>query len=455
MSRKYHGGDAFRRRPPAMRDPRRSRFRLAGLLSAGKQARRGLAERLLAGVLLAVALAGVVLIPRLLVGPPPGHELGVGAPNMTVPPVVLAPGLPGHKAEHQTSAGLQGGSNPVDVVPAAGTSRAATPTSPVTSPATQKPPRTQPQPSPSTSPSPQPQPEPAPQPTTQGRVSTPLAPGLTACDGTYGGTGRDVVVPGGATCVLTDGTRIAHDLTIAPGGTLVDPAVTVGHDLVAHNPAGISIHGDSVGHDLRIDGLTGAAGIRDEICSTTVGHNLIVERGLAAAGTFDIGGSCPDGGNTVGHDLIVTGNANAVVVAGNSVGHALRVDGVQQSKAPKPKPKPPHKPKSPKPQGKPEPPKPQHKPKPPKPAKPNGKPKAPKPPKPAKPHDRPKPSNPAKPAKPAKPPKPTKPTKPTKPAKPAKPPKPTKPAKPPKPAKPAEPPKPTNPGNGNGHGPKP
>ena len=124
---------------------------------------------------------------------------------------------------------------------------------------------------------------------------TPLAPKTTTCNGTFSGTGKDVVVPSGATCVLMHGTAITHDLTVSPGGTLIDSAVTVGHDLVAHSPAGISIDGGSVGHDLRIEGLSGSAGAQNRICNTTVGH-----------------------------DLVVAGNANAVALAGNSVGHDLR-----------------------------------------------------------------------------------------------------------------------------------
>jgi cell division septation protein DedD len=128
---------------------------------------------------------------------------------------------------------------------------------------------------------------------------------------------------------------------VSPGGTLIDSAVTVGHNLVAHSPAGISIDGGSVGHDLRIEGLSGSAGGQNRISNTTVGHDLVVE-----------------------------GNANAVALAGNSVGHDLRVDGATASNhaAPKP-PAPPH------PAPKPKPPKPHHEPKLPEPPKSQDKPK--------------------------------------------------------------------------------
>jgi hypothetical protein len=308
------------------------------------------AERVLAGVLLAVAVAGAVLIPRLLVGPSPQHELGVGAPSMTGPPVVLAPSLPAQKSRPQIAAGPQSHATHVGVVPSASTSRPAAQPHPATSPAVHEPPpRTQPQSQPPA------QPDTPTPPTPHALAPTPLAPKTTTCNGTFNGTGKDVVVPGGATCVLVHGTAITHDLTVSPGGTLIDPAVTVGHNLVAHSPAGISIDGGSVGHDLRIEGLSGSAGGQNRISNTTVGHDLVVE-----------------------------GNANAVALAGNSVGHDLRVDGATASHhvAPKPPAPPKHPAQAPKP---PKPPKPHHEPKlslPPKPHPDHPKPQHTPPPKP-------------------------------------------------------------------------
>ena len=292
------------------------------------------AERVLAGVLLAIAVAGAVLIPRLLVGPSPQHELGVGAPSMTGPPVVLAPGLPAQKAQPQVAAGLQSHATHVGVVPSASTSRPAAQPRPATGPAVHGPP-------PRTQPHPQPQPpaqQDTPPPTPHALAPTRLAPKTTTCNGTFSGTGKDVVVPSGATCVLVLGTAITHDLTVSPGGTLIDPGATVGHDLVAYSPAGISIDGGSVGHDLRIEGLSGSAGGQNRICNTTVGHDLVVE------------------GNA----------ANAVALVGNSVGHALRVAGATASRHAAPKP-----------------------PKPPKPSKPHHEPKLSLPPKPHLDHPKP------------------------------------------------------------------
>jgi hypothetical protein len=154
-------------------------------------------------------------------------------------------------------------------------------------------------------------------------VST-LASGTTSCNGTFSGTGKDVTVPSGATCILARGTTVAHDLTVEPGGTLIAAGVTVGHDLRASNPAGIAISGDRVGHDLRVDGISGSAtGGRNYISGSSVGHDMVVQGGLGSAGPFAVGGA--DGGNSVGHDLVVAGNRNTVTVTGNSVGHRSRL----------------------------------------------------------------------------------------------------------------------------------
>jgi hypothetical protein len=336
---------AVRPRPPAVQYLRRLRFPPEWLSRAAARARSGLAERVLAGVLLAVAVAGAVLIPRLLVGPSPQHELGVGAPSMTGPLVVLAPGQPAHKSQPQTAAGPPSHATRIDIVPSARATQPVARQRPATSPAVHGPP-------PATQPQPQPQPpaQADPPPTAHALAPTPLAPKTTTCNGTFSGTGKDVVVPSGATCVLVHGTAVTHDLTVTPGGTLIDPAATVGHDLVAHSPAGISIDGGSIGHDLRIERLSGSAGVQSRICDTTVGHDLVVQGGLASAGPFGIGGDgCPDGGNTVGHDLVVAGNANAVAVAGNSVGHDLRIAGLAPIRHAPPPPHPVRKPTPPKP----------------------------------------------------------------------------------------------------------
>ncbi len=188
---------------------------------------------------------------------------------------------------------------------------------------------------------------------------TALSPDTTSCDGTYSGTGRDVIVPGGGTCVLVAGTTVTNDLTVAPGGTLIDPTVTVKHDLIARDPAGIVISGDSIGHDLRIEGLSGSATqTGNSVCDTQVGHDLEIEGGLSSAGAVQVG-NCPNGGNTVGHDLEIEDNANAIVIDENTVGHDLEVErnanavvGTQNSvghdlevdgQDPKPKPDPPPK----------------------------------------------------------------------------------------------------------------
>src|SRR4029453_7229245 len=148
------------------------------------------AERVLAGILLAGAGPGAFLIPGLLVGRSPQHEFGVGAPTMTGPPVVLAPGLPAQKSQPQAAAGPQSHATHAGVVPTASTSQPAAQPHPATSPIVHGPP-------PRTQPLPQPQPpaQPDTPPTPHALAPTPLASNTTTCHGTFSGTGKDVVVP--------------------------------------------------------------------------------------------------------------------------------------------------------------------------------------------------------------------------------------------------------------------
>jgi hypothetical protein len=216
---------AVRRLPPAVNSLRWG-LPAERLSRVAAQARRGLAERVLAGVLLAVAVTGAVLIPQLLVGPSPQHELGVGAPSVTGPPVVLAPGLPAQKSQPQAAAGLQSHATHVGVVTSASTSsQPAAQELPVTSPAARRPPGAQPRP----------QPQPEAQSTIHALTPVALAPGAPTCNGTYSDTGKDVVVPSGATCP-DRGNRAGHDLVVVGNANAVARA------------------GNSVRHDLRIDG---------------------------------------------------------------------------------------------------------------------------------------------------------------------------------------------------------
>ena len=118
-----------------------------------------------------------------------------------------------------------------------------------------------------------------------------LNPGTTTCNGFYTGTGKDVVVPGGATCTLLPGTSVTHDTTVQKGGTLNANGVSFGHDVSENGPNGGTVCGSTVGHDLSVQNGTGSI----TICNDNVSHDLVVQN------------ETPDqyigAGNTVGHDL--------------------------------------------------------------------------------------------------------------------------------------------------------
>jgi hypothetical protein len=154
-------------------------------------------------------------------------------------------------------------------------------------------------------------------------VATALNHASTTCDGAYSGTGTDVVVPSGATCILVAGTHVLHDVNVKKGGTLVVQGASVDHNIKAGGAAGIAIEpGSTVGNDVTLDGTTGSADGGNRVCDSTIGHNLSVTKSTAGAGDWEIG--C-DYGNSIANDLHVDGNHNAVDVTYNSVGGNMTV----------------------------------------------------------------------------------------------------------------------------------
>jgi hypothetical protein len=169
------------------------------------------------------------------------------------------------------------------------------------------------------------------------------APGTVVCSGKFSGTARNLIVPAGPNCKL-QGATITHDVIVEENGFLNAASTTIGHDLIATKPAVVGtgnvndVPGPvSVGHDVIVTGgLTDQFGNHScciDFSDTEVGHDL---RLMDLLVDFEIDvGLGPDPtveGNTIGHDLVVSGNATGIccgfgpiLVGGNSVGHNVRV----------------------------------------------------------------------------------------------------------------------------------
>jgi hypothetical protein len=167
-----------------------------------------------------------------------------------------------------------------------------------------------------------------------GTSAASASPGNVTCSGPVAvNVAHDLIVPaGGPQCVILPGVQVAHDVVVQPGGQLWDQDGTVGHDIVAINPQSIGIGGHdtptggSVGHDIIIDGVTGAKpnglGV-NFICNTTIGHDVAVFNSASTAAEFFIGDYdpvCHGGGITVGHDLAVFANRTQVDVSDQNNG---------------------------------------------------------------------------------------------------------------------------------------
>lgn len=161
------------------------------------------------------------------------------------------------------------------------------------------------------------------------------------------GTYQDVTVPAGATCSISKGDNILHDLIILKGANLVDFGASIGHDVTANAPNSLEIGGVSggnpgtVGHDIEIVGTTGTSPTgTNYVCNQHVGHDVVVEDSASTASPWFIGDPGNNSnlfgcGNDVGHDVVAANNANPVNVSGNNptdfenpnagIGHDLTV----------------------------------------------------------------------------------------------------------------------------------
>jgi hypothetical protein len=215
-------------------------------------------------------------------------------------------------------------------------------------------------------------------------------PGNVTCTEFFAGTAYDLTVPADNFCELS-GATITHDLIVeSNAGVGTHDGVTVGHDAIGQTNAefdttqltigqdlitqtGASLHlgknttigrdlvasqpqtvqtGDAcvvecesgavkVGRDLVVNGSPAGRFVFHDICDTTVGRDLrmtgtVVNFGFTIGDTGPLEGCDGSQGNTIGHDLVVTGNSalsndffgpSSMDVDDNSVGHDLILSG--------------------------------------------------------------------------------------------------------------------------------
>ena len=161
-----------------------------------------------------------------------------------------------------------------------------------------------------------------------GAQSAAAVPGNVVCTDAFSGTARNVTVPDDNFCALA-GATITHDLLVGAragaGADLDTPAgLTVGHDVITQEDSELDFGATSIGHDL----ITGPnASLHLE--RTTIGHDFLAfEPGTVQTG--QVGPDTPGGPVRVGHDLLITGSppGNEFVFDGMcdlTVGHDARV----------------------------------------------------------------------------------------------------------------------------------
>jgi hypothetical protein len=144
------------------------------------------------------------------------------------------------------------------------------------------------------------------------------------------------------------GVRVGHDYLLADGAGTHMERTTISHDFVASQPSTVQSGRNgpdtpggpvNVGHDVRISGSPADNPfVFDGICDLHVGHDLSVMNRTVTLGIGLASQGCRSGGepgNTIGHDLVVTGNTAAsgffgpsgLRVGDNRVGHDLVFSG--------------------------------------------------------------------------------------------------------------------------------
>jgi len=162
----------------------------------------------------------------------------------------------------------------------------------------------------------------------------------TTCSGDYSGKASQVTVPRGVICTLRAETQVTGDVLVMPGGSLIDQGADIEGSLIANNPTGIVVGGDStslIAREVQIQGMTGRIRSGDNyICNAAIGGNLSVRNSAATAGPLVIGDTpdCPEP-VLVSRDLTVDGNYSHVDVSKDAVARNLVVqsnaDGVTVS----------------------------------------------------------------------------------------------------------------------------
>ena len=155
--------------------------------------------------------------------------------------------------------------------------------------------------------------------------------------------GHDLVALGEDSGYAIAGTTVAHDVKLLGfGGGMHAERATIGHDVIASTPQTIQTGRNGpntpggpvhVGHDLSIDGSPDFPFVFDGMCDLHVDRDLSITNRTVNLG-IGLGANCAVNGrpgNTIGRDLILTGNhaesgffgPSSVQVVANQVGRDL------------------------------------------------------------------------------------------------------------------------------------
>jgi hypothetical protein len=154
------------------------------------------------------------------------------------------------------------------------------------------------------------------------------------------GTVANVIVPPNNVCIL-EGATVLRDVFVESNAALGAENSSVGYDVIATRPWEIETGNNgpfSVGHDFIVSGSDLQQGDQGyDICDTSIGHDLRItgtgvqyeiEIGDNGAQSNEFCFTSPSPSDSIGHDLVVSGNtAGKIDVGNNDIGHDLMVTG--------------------------------------------------------------------------------------------------------------------------------
>jgi hypothetical protein len=157
------------------------------------------------------------------------------------------------------------------------------------------------------------------------------AEAATVCNGSFSGASfpTGITVPTGGRCTIT-GSTVTGDVVVQPNAAFQATDSTINGDIGAQNATIQLVRSHVTGQVNSQSPVNYPVGPENSLkkvyfCGSTINGSVQVT-GAASFGSIEFGGpNCPNGGNTIGGNLVDTNNAASPnhIISGNRIGYTL------------------------------------------------------------------------------------------------------------------------------------